>query len=96
MTHWKEIQTRRFDRSGSNSIPAPKSLKGPWRSVWSIAIVASAKELSENKMFEERGFFVEINHKKARQTSNSPARPVNSRLLPPEAPHAAPLLWRRT
>ena len=56
-----------------------------------IAIVASAKELSENKMCEERGFFVEIDHPKAGKLK-FPGAPCKFSATPAQAPRAAPLL----
>jgi len=56
-----------------------------------IAIVASAKEMSENKMFEERGFFVEIDHKEAGRLK-FPGAPCKFSATPAQTPHAAPIL----
>jgi crotonobetainyl-CoA:carnitine CoA-transferase CaiB-like acyl-CoA transferase len=47
--------------------------------------------MSENKMFEERGFFVEIDHKKAGRLK-FPGAPCKFSATPAQTPHGAPLL----
>ena len=87
--HWKEIQPRLIDWFKQHT--CAEVVKKAMAQRLDISIVQSAKEISDNKMFEERGFFVEIDHKKAGKLK-FPGAPCKFSATPAQAPRAAPLL----
>jgi crotonobetainyl-CoA:carnitine CoA-transferase CaiB-like acyl-CoA transferase len=87
--HWKEIQPRLI--SWFKQHTCAEVVKRAMAQRLDISIVQSAKEISDNPMFEERGFFVEIDHKKAGKLK-FPGAPCKFSATPAQAPHAAPLL----
>ena len=87
--HWKEIQPQLIAWFKQHT--CADDVKRAMAQRLDIAIVQSAKEISDNKMFEARGFMVEPEHPVAGKM-RFPGAPCKFSATPAQAPRAAPLL----